>query len=124
MKDILTEEDVERWQSAFYAGLLADPVTSVKFEGLNLSEHLPRIVQFWSFVLLEKDGYKTNVFEKHLHLKLEKQHFEHWLTHFFKTTNDMFAGSNADIAKQRAKLLAVTFLHKLSGEYHMFENIV
>ncbi len=123
MHDILTEADIERWQFAFYEKLLNDPITAPKFAHIDLNAHMPHLVRFWAFVLLEKDGYKTNVFEKHIHLGLEKIHFETWLKHFFETTNAMFDGANADIAKQRVKLLASTFLHKLSGEYHLFETL-
>jgi hemoglobin len=123
MQDIQTEQDIELWQNTFYNKLIHDPVTSPKFENLNLPEHMPRIVQFWAFVLLEKEGYKTNVFEKHMHLNLEKKHFDKWLTFFFETTNEMFSGPNAEIAKQRVKLLATTFMHKINGEYDMFEEL-
>jgi hemoglobin len=120
MKDIESEEDIALWQNAFYAKLIADPITAPKFKDLDLPAHMPNIVQFWAFVLLEKEGYKTNVFEKHMHLGLEKIHFEKWLHYFFETTDALFKGKNAETAKQRVLLLATTFMHKLSGEYHMF----
>jgi len=119
-KDIETENDIYQWQTAFYKHLLNDPITSPKFSHLNLEEHMPKIVAFWSFVLLDKEGYKTNVFEKHIPLNLEKIHFEKWLNYFTATTNEMFSGPNASIALERVKLLASTFLHKLTGEYHGF----
>ncbi len=118
--DILTETDISFWLETFYGKLLADPVTAPKFADIDLHEHLPRITSFWAFVLLEKEGYKTNVFEKHMHLNLEKIHFERWLFHFMETTDELFEGANAEIAKQRAKILATTFLNKISGEFHMF----
>lgn len=122
MDDIKTEADITLWQNTFYKKLLANPITAPKFAHLNIPEHMPKIVQFWSFVLLEKDGYRTNVFEKHLHLNLEKIHFEIWLQNFLETTDEMFEGKNASIAKERVKLLASTFLHKLTGEFHMFND--
>lgn len=122
MDDIKTEADITLWQTAFYQKLLANPITAPKFEHLNIPEHMPKIVEFWSFVLLEKDGYRTNVFEKHMHLNLEKIHFEIWLKYFLETTDEMFEGKNASIAKERVKLLASTFLHKLTGEFHMFND--
>jgi hemoglobin len=88
-----------------------------------LPKHLPRIVEFWAFVLLEKEGYKTNVFEKHMFLGLEKIHFDKWLKYFFETTNELFEGPNAETAKNRVKLLATTFMHKLSGEYFLFDDV-
>lgn len=120
MHDIETEEDITRWMDAFYRKLLTDPVTAPKFEGLDLEAHMPKLTAFWAFVLLEKEGYRTNVFEKHAHLNLEKEHFETWLRHFFRTTDEMFNGPRANTAKERVKMLATTFLHKLSGEYHFF----
>jgi hemoglobin len=120
MHDILNESDLHNWLHAFYGKLLGDPVTAPKFTHINLDEHMPRIIDFWAFVLLEKEGYKTNVFEKHTHLHLEKVHFERWLLHFIETTDAMFEGPNAETAKKRAKLLATTFLHKISGEYETF----
>lgn len=122
-QDIKTERDIEIWQNAFYSKLLADPITAPKFAHLDLPKHLPRIVEFWAFVLLEKEGYKTNVFEKHMFLGLEKIHFDKWLTYFFETSNEMFEGPIVDTAKSRVKLLATTFMHKLSGEYFLFEDI-
>ncbi|MES2618717.1 MAG: group III truncated hemoglobin [Bacteroidota bacterium] len=120
MNDIQTEEDIKLWMQNFYDRLLLDPVTAPKFHHLDLPHHLPKIIEFWAFVLLEKEGYKTNVFEKHVKLELEQIHFEHWIKHFVTATDELFAGEKAEIAKQRARLLATTFFHKLKGEYIMF----
>ena len=121
-QDIKTEQDIENWQNAFYSKLLADPITAPKFAHLDLPIHLPRIVDFWAFVLLEKEGYKSNVFEKHMFLGLEKIHFDKWLTYFFETSNEMFEGPIINAAKSRVNLLAATFMHKLSGEYFLFDD--
>lgn len=121
MQDIESEEDISEWMEKFYRKLLTDPVTAPKFEGLDLKAHMPKLTAFWAFVLLDKEGYRTNVFEKHQHLHLEKQHFEVWLRHFFRTTDEMFKGPRAEMAKERVKLIASTFLHKISGEFHMFQ---
>ncbi len=120
MNDILTEQDIEKWMHTFYEKLLSDKITAPKFESLNLKAHFPHLVNFWAFVLLEKEGYKTNVFEKHIPLNLEKIHFDTWLKHFINTTNELFKGENAEIAKQRVKLLASTFYHKIKGEWAEF----
>jgi hemoglobin len=122
MKDIETEEDISFWLHKFYEKLLADPVTAPKFEDLDLAAHMPKLVQFWAFVLLDKPGYTTNVFERHSHLNLEKEHFDVWLQHFRETTEQLFAGEKAEMAKQRVTLLATTFMHKISGEYHDFTD--
>ena len=122
MKDLETEEDLDFWLHEFYKKLLADPITAPKFDQLNLEEHMPKLVQFWAFVLLDKEGYKTNVFERHVHLNLEKVHFDLWLKYFIETTDALFKGEKADMAKQRATMLAGTFLYKISGEFHDFSQ--
>jgi hemoglobin len=122
MKDIETEEDISFWLHRFYEKLLSDPVTAPKFEDLDLKAHMPKLVQFWAFVLLDKPGYTTNVFEKHIHLNLEKVHFDLWLQYFRETIEQLFVGEKAEMAKQRVTLLATTFMHKISGEYHDFTD--
>ena len=121
--DIQTESDIALWQKAFYEALLNDPITVPKFAHLNLTEHMPKIEQFWAFILLDKAGYTTNVFQQHTHLQLEAIQFEHWLQHFIHTTNQMFEGPNANTAIERVKLLASTFMYKLHGEYKDFSQI-
>lgn len=120
MHDIENENDISKWLHKFYEKLLADPITAPKFDHLHLPEHMDKIIQFWAFVLLDKEGYKTNVFERHMHLHLEKQHFSIWIKYFIETTDEMFTGERAETAKKRALMIASTFMHKISGEYHDF----
>jgi hemoglobin len=120
MNDINDEKDISVWLHQFYEKLLKDPITAPKFGHLDLPEHMDKIVQFWAFVLLDKDGYKTNVFERHIHLNLEKIHFDLWIKYFFQTTNELFKGPKAETAKSRALILATTFMHKIHGEYYDF----
>jgi hemoglobin len=62
---------------------------------------------------LDKEGYKGNVFDKHVGLNIHEGEFERWIFHFNKTANDFFEGEKAELAKQRAELLKHTFLAKL-----------
>lgn len=120
MEDIRTEADIALWMNRFYKELLEDEITAPVFEGIKLDNHLPHIINFWAFVLLDKEGYRTNVFQKHVHLDLQKIHFERWLFHFRAITDELFSGEKADIAKQRVGVLATTFYHKLHGVYEAF----
>ncbi len=112
MKDISTVEDIEKLVDKFYDKLMKDAATREKFEHLDLKVHLPKIVDFWAFILLDKAGYVSNVFEKHKHLNLEPIHFEHWLSLWNQTVGELFEGQKADLANQRAALLAFTFQSK------------
>jgi hemoglobin len=112
-KDITNKADIERMVKTFYASLLADESIKPVFANTNFEAHLPHMIAFWSFVLLDEEGYKTNVFDKHLDLPIKKEHFDIWLRHFEKTVNDLFEGEKAELAKQRAQSIAYTFKIKL-----------
>ncbi len=82
------------------------------FAGLDFQHHVPNIVAFWSLVLLDEEGYKTNVFDKHLHLPIQPHHFDIWRDTFVATVNRLFKGEKADLAIQRATVLSYTFKSK------------
>ena len=82
------------------------------FEGIDMEKHLPKIVHFWSFVLLDAEGYKTNVFEQHLRLPIRSPQFDKWLLTFTSTVDELFQGETAELAKLRATSLAYTFKTK------------
>ncbi len=113
MKEIETKEDVKTLVDVFYGKIMKDDLLSPFFKHLNLEIHLPKMVQFWSFVLLDEAGYTTNVVEKHMRMPLEKNHFEQWLKLFNETIDEMFSGEKVDLAKQRAFTIAWTTEHKL-----------
>jgi hemoglobin len=117
MKDISTYSDIETLVSTFYDKLLNDPTTSVKFQHLNIVDHLPKIVDFWAFILLDQPGYKGNVFDKHLHLHLEPIHFEKWVDYWISTVRQLFDGPKAELAIQRAQILSYTFQSKMFDNY-------
>lgn len=115
LKDIEKYEDIEILVSAFYDKLLEDPITKDKFQNLDIKAHLPKIVDFWAFILIDKPGYSGNVFDRHLHLNLEPGHFERWIEFWTTTVNELYKGPKAELAVQRALLLSYTFQSKLYG---------
>jgi hemoglobin len=112
MRDIETKEDIERLIRNFYNRLLQIEEMKPAFEGLDFEHHIPRIVHFWSFVLLDESGYTTNVFEKHMSLPIKPPMFDTWLNTWTNTLDNLFAGEKAELAKQRATILAFTFKSK------------
>ena len=71
------------------------------------------MIAFWEFVLLDKEGYTTNVFDKHINLPLKADHFEIWLKTFENTVHHLFEGKKADMAIQRARTIAYSFETKM-----------
>lgn len=112
MKDIESKADIELLIRSFYSKLLLDDDMKVVFTNIHFEDHIPQIVHFWSFVLLDEPGYKTNVFEKHINLPIKLHHFDFWLKTFTNAVDELFAGEKAELAKQRATVLTFTFKSK------------
>ncbi len=115
MTDIKTYEDIEILVQKFYRKLLDDPITQGKFTHLDIEQHLPKIADFWAFILIDKPGYKGSVYDKHVPLNLEKIHFEKWISYWEETVNELYAGPKAELACQKAQLLSYTFQSKLQN---------
>ncbi len=113
MKVIEKHEDVELLVHSFYEKVVVDPILSPFFKHLNFDAHLPRMVHFWTFVLLDEAGYTTDVTKKHVHMKLNKEHFDRWLTLFNETVDAHFYGEKAAKAKQNALLVGWTIQSKM-----------
>ena len=118
MNDIQSKADIETLVNAFYSELLKLEDIKPVFAGINFPEHVPHIVHFWSFVLLDEEGYKTNVFDKHVHLPIKPHMFDEWLEVWITSVDKLFAGEKADTAKQRATTLAYTFKSKWEKMKH------
>jgi hemoglobin len=112
VKDITTKQDVELLVDTFYRRVLQDVGLSPFFKNLDFKVHMPKMVHFWSFVLLDEPGYTTNVTDKHMHMPLSKEHFDRWVELFHTTVNEIFTGEKAEMAKQRATLIAWTIQNK------------
>ena len=111
--DIKDKTDIELMIRTFYGSLLTNEIIKPVFANIDFEAHMPHLIMFWSFVLLDEEGYKANVFDKHVNLDIKEEHFEIWLHHFEKTINDLFEGEKAELAKQRAQTIAFTFKEKL-----------
>lgn len=113
LHDIQSEEDVAFLVRTFYGRVLKDELLAPHFAHIDFEEHFPRMIAFWSFILLDKAGYKGNVFDKHVNLQISEEHFDRWIKHFTGVVHDFFEGEKADLAKQRAEVLKYTFLSKM-----------
>ena len=68
---------------------------------------------FWSTMLLGEGSYKGSPFQSHLHLPIERVHFDQWLRLFMETVDENFFGEKADETKMRAQAIAGVFQHKM-----------
>ena len=112
-KDIESRNDLLILITKFYEKLLSDKSISYLFTDvakINLAHHFPVLVDFWDSILFQSDTYRKNAMQPHmdLHQKspLAKHHFDTWLRYFKESVDELFAGSNAFIIKERATSIA------------------
>lgn len=74
-KDIENEKDIQLLVNAFYEKVMKEPSLSPFFENVDFEKHLPKMIQFWSFAILEIPGYTTNLFDTHKNMPLKKEQF-------------------------------------------------
>lgn len=112
MKEIETRKDVEILVDSFYEKVIKDDVLSPFFEHLDFGAHLPKMIHFWTFILLDEAGYTTDVTQKHERMRLKPEHFDRWLELFNQTVDTLYTGEKAELAKQRAFLVGWTIRSK------------
>jgi hemoglobin len=106
--DIAAEADVEILVNVFYGKVREDDLLAPVFSPVvqNWNEHLKRMTDFWSTMLLYTKKYHADPLTKHLPLAIEKRHFDRWLYLFGETVDELFKGEIAENAKKRAASIA------------------
>lgn len=120
-KDIVDRKDIEILLKAFYEKLLADDTISYIFNEvvkIDVETHLPVITDFWESILFERNVYSNNPMKIHLEIQdktpLLKHHFDTWLNYFTSTIDELFEGSIASKAKERALSIATVMQIKIA----------
>lgn len=105
MKPIEKNEDLVFLIDSFYGKVLKDDLLASFFIHFDMKQHMPKMVQFWAFVLLDVHGYKGNVIEKHIQMPLKGEHFDRWVKLFEETLDAYFEGEKVQLAKQKIAVL-------------------
>lgn len=113
INDIRNKQDIVQFVDQFYSKVMKDDILRPFFSDINLQNHLPKMVNFWSFVLLDEPGYTTDVTKVHINMPLTKMHFDRWIALFNETIDQHYAGPIADNAKSRAFTMRWTMESKI-----------
>lgn len=115
-KDIEKLEDIQLLVNTFYGEIRQDELLGIIFNKViqdRWPEHLEKMYRFWQTVLLEDHTYFGSPFYPHAKLPIAKEHFERWLSIWYKTVDENFAGKKADEAKWRGDKMAQLFQSKI-----------
>ncbi len=118
--DIGNRDDLVRLLESFYSDAILDEKIGfffTKIVKLDLTVHLPVIVDFWEKVLFGKPVYYGDPLAVHQKINAQspllKEHFERWIEIFNGTVDKLFAGTLAETAKSRAEIIAQGLFRRL-----------
>jgi len=119
-KDIENRKDIELLITTFYAKVKTDGAIGYIFNDIakvNWEKHLPIMFDFWENVLFYTGAYDGNPMIVHQHLNrvvpLTQPHFKQWEKLFTQTVDELFNGTNATLAKQRALSISTVMQMKI-----------
>ena len=122
-KDIDNREDIDLLMNVFYGKLLKDDSINYIFTDvikINIKTHIPVIADFWESILFSSISYSNNLMKIHLDIQnktpLLKHHFDTWLGYFNSTVDELFEGSVALKAKERALSIATVMQIKIAQQ--------
>jgi hemoglobin len=117
--DITTREDLELLLAEFYAVATRDEYIGHFFDELDLTTHLPVIVDFWDKQLFGRPVYFGNPLVAHKTVNerfpLRQEHFARWVEIFSRTVDAHFTGARAREAKRRAAVIAANLHERLQA---------
>ncbi len=110
----LAEHDLHELLVAFYDAVAGDELLAPYFAPVDMMEHMPRIVDFWSTILFQTGRYVGNAFRPHADMKgLTGEHFAHWLAVLETTVDARFVGSAAARMKDMGHRIAYSMQVRL-----------
>src|SRR5207248_462503 len=92
----------------FYRKARRDPVIGPVFNNSveDWDEHLKKLCDFWSSVMLTTGRYKGNPMAAHLKLPMEPEFFTRWLALWRETAGELFTADLAARFRQKAERIA------------------
>lgn len=121
MEEIKARTEVSLLVHTFYGKIRADELLGPIFNGqipeTHWPAHLEKLTDFWETNLFGVARFKGNPTQKHVQLDkklvhtITSAHFEHWLSIWYATVDELFTGERAERAKFAAQRMGSAQLH-------------
>src|SRR5690242_5382959 len=120
--DIENFDDIKLLVNTFYEKVKQDEKIGFIFNDvakINWDIHLSKMYSFWETLLFGAISFKGNPMLKHMILnnkiKLTNEHFSQWIFLWRQTTDELFSGSLAENAKNKAEAIKDLMAAKIIG---------
>jgi hemoglobin len=114
IRDIENRDDIKIFVDKFYEKVRTNSLLAPAFSHVDWVNHLPKMYNFWSSLILGDKSYAGTPLQHHLNLPVGRDHFDRWLILFHETINENFRGDKAKEVKERASAIAGVFQFKMS----------
>jgi hemoglobin len=129
MQDIQNRNDIITLVDSFYENVKKHELLGPIFNHIaqvDWLRHLPKMYDFWDFILFGASAYQGHPLRPHLqlnsHHKLNSNHFAAWLALFHSSIDAHFVGPKASEAKERAQGIADTWAYKIDYLNKLSDN--
>ena len=110
----LADRDLHDLLVAFYDTVERDELLAPYFAPVDMTAHMPRIVDFWSTIIFQTNRYTGSAFAVHVRMEgLTGDHFARWLGVLERTVDERFAGPAATRMKEMAHRIAYSMQVRL-----------
>jgi hemoglobin len=110
----LQAADLEPLLTLFYSAATTDVLLAAYFAGVDMTRHMPRIVDFWSTLVFNTGRYRGSAFQPHAHMPgLTSDHFARWVRILETTLDSQFTGPAADRMKDLGHRIAYSMQVRL-----------
>lgn len=107
---VLTEIQLRKQVERFYEKIRNDSILGPVFADhvADWPQHLDRLTDFWSSIMLTSGRYKGNPYAAHLAFssRLNRAMFERWLALWSETAHELFADNVASLLEEKADRIA------------------
>lgn len=107
---LLNRDSITQLITDFYDDVRVDPVLGPTFETVlagRWAAHLPRMIEFWSTVMLGTRSFKGNVYAKHMVVPgVTPDHFARWMSLWHRHTTSAFEPASASRFQEAAASIA------------------
>ncbi|MGH9588180.1 MAG: group III truncated hemoglobin [Acidobacteriaceae bacterium] len=113
MAEPLNDASISTLVDTFYARVREDDLIGPVFNRVveDWPEHLAKLKDFWSSVVLSAGRYKGNPMMAHLPIpEMDPQHLDRWLTLWERTLSELFEPEVAEIFLGKAIMVGERFV--------------
>jgi hemoglobin len=122
LPDLATPTEINELVTIFYREIVFDELLEPLFgevAEVDWVEHIPKLIDYWCWILLGQHPYPGHVTRAHRHLHglqaIEPKHCDRWFSLWVACIDGRWSGPNADHAKRHAETLMAGMAKRIFG---------